>query len=262
MGNLPSPAVWMLLVWGGLVSGFLNGWLGLGGMSVFLPLLIWVFHDSFTARNALVGSALMNAFATMVVMGLASWRAHHVQENIRYPHVLPVASGSLLGTAAGFSIAAATGLFGTMDVLFGIYLVVTGLHSIVQSPEPPSRKTRTAPLFTIGVGGGLLGSIVGFNGNSVFITLLRRRGLNIKEAVATGQISGILVSVVMILFLGLNFGFSRLSPPVIAPLSVAAIAGSHFGAAIKMKLRMHHMKFAFAGVCSTTGLVLALKLTH
>lgn len=260
--ELPALLTWMLLVGGGLLSGLLNGCLGLGGMSVFLPVLIWIFRDAVPADGGLVPSALMNAFAAMVVMGLASWRSHHHQDNIRYPHLVPVASGSLLGTGIGFSAAAATGLFATMDVLFGIYLILAGIHSLMQGTESVPRETRTSGLLAIGIGGGFLGGIVGFNGNTVFIPLLRRSGLNIKEAIATGQVSGIVVALVMVLLLGATFGFNRLNASIFVPLSIAAIAGSHVGAAIKKRVGMNHMKFAFAGACSTAGLVLALKLTH
>lgn len=258
----PHAELWWILILGGAFSGLLNGWLGLGGMSVFVPLLIWIFHGAVADHATLIPTVLINAFLPVVFIGAASWAVHHGQRNVRYVHVAPVALGAVAGTALGFSIAKVFGLLASMDVLFGVYLIAVGISSIWLRVESEHIEPNRARLVGIGIVGGTMGGLIGFNGNSVFIPSLRGCGLNVKEAIATGQIIGILVALLMTSGLGLMYGFERIDLSIGIGLSVAGIVGSYMGAWVKTFLSCKNMNFALVAAYLAAGLVLVSKIMH
>ena len=253
---------WLLLVAGGVVSGLLNGCLGLGGMSVYMPLLIWLFKVPGQEGALLLSTVLINAFCVMWAGGLITWLYHHQQANVHYPCVERVGVGAVLGACGGYPLALALGLIDNVDLLFGAYLVAIGIVSYVQSPSPQVAMATGRRLFAVGASGGFLGSLVGFNGNSVFIPLLRHCGLNIKEAIATGQLIGMVVAAVMVMLLGATYGFGRIQGLVCLTLGLGGLAGSHLGARLKRSLSQRHVRSALTLSYVGAGLVLLLRLGH
>jgi uncharacterized membrane protein YfcA len=246
----------------GVFAGILSGFLGLGGMSVYVPLLIWTLHTGLPDHTQLISAVLLNSFSVVVIVGLASWFSHHSHGTIRYRKVPVLSSGAALGTIFGYSMAIVTGLFASMDLLFGFYLIAIGLFSLLQNVEsathPPSRRG----ILGIGLAGGTVGGFVGFNGNSVFIPLLRNNGLNVKESMATGQLIGLTVSALMVSLIGLTFGFQNFRGDICSALAIGGFGGSYFGARLKRAFSFRHMNLALVASCWTSGGLLLLRLGH
>ena len=80
----------------GALAGFLNGWLGLGGMSVIVPALI---HAGLT-----VPDAFANAFAVTAINSAVAWLTFHRRGYVDYRRavalVLPAVPASILAFSA------------------------------------------------------------------------------------------------------------------------------------------------------------------
>ena len=253
---------WLFLTASGIFAGILSGFLGLGGMSVYVPLLIWMLHPFFPNHAALISAVLINSFIVVVIVGLASWASHHRHGTIRYRTLPPLSVGASLGTVFGYSMAIATGLFASMDLLFGFYLLAVGSISLIQKMEGISRPTTHSGLFGMGLASGTVGGFIGFNGNSVLIPLLRTNGLNVKESMATGQLIGLIVSAMMVIMIGFTFGFRDIHVGLCSALAIGGFIGSYLGANIKQKASFRYTNMAFAASCWAAGGVLLLRFTH
>jgi len=117
-------------------------------------------------------------------------------------------------------------------------------------------------IFGIGLAGGVVGGFVGFNGNSVFIPLLRNNGLNVKESMATGQLIGLTVSALMVSLIGMTFGFQNIHWDICSALALGGFGGSYFGACLKRKFSFSHMNLALVASCWSAGGLLLLRLGH
>jgi uncharacterized membrane protein YfcA len=259
---MDSYQFWLALIASGVFAGILSGFLGLGGMSVYVPLLIWILHPGVPDHTLLISAVLINSFCVVVIVGLASWFSHHKQGTIHYRKLPVLSSGAALGTIFGYSMAIVTGLFASMDLLFGFYLMAVGLLSLLQKVESATHRHSPGSIFGIGLAGGMVGGFVGFNGNSVFIPLLRNNGLNVKESMATGQLTGLTVSALMASLVGLTFGYQNFHVGICSALAIGGFFGSYLGACFKRALSFSHMNLALVASCWIAGGFLLLRLGH
>ena len=262
MAAMETYQFWLVLLLSGVFAGVLSGFLGLGGMSVYVPLLIWILHPGVSDHNALIAAVLINSFSVVVIVGFASWASHHRHGTIHYGKMKRLCAGASAGTILGYSMAILTGLFASMDLLFGSYLLAIGLISLFQKVDGKSSQATHYGNFGIGMAGGTVGGFIGFNGNSVFIPLLRNNGLNVKESMATGQLVGLTVSTMMVILIGMTFGFNQMNASICTALVMGGFVGSYLGATIKRKSSFSHMNLALVASCWTAGSVLLLRLAH
>lgn len=259
---MDSYSYWLSLTTSGIFAGILSGFLGLGGMSVYVPLLIWMLHPFFPDHTALISAVLINSFIVVVIVGLASWASHHRHGNIQYRTLPRLGVGASLGTVFGYSMAIVTGLFSSMDLLFGFYLLAVGLVSLMQKMEGKPGPTAHSGIFGMGLASGTVGGFIGFNGNSVLIPLLRNNGLNVKQSMATGQLIGLIVSTMMVILIGSTSGFKDIHVGLCSALAIGGFVGSYLGAIIKQKASFQHTNMAFVASCWAAGGVLLLRWTH
>lgn len=252
----------LILLASGILAGILSGFLGLGGMSVYVPFLIWALHPEIPDHAQLMSAVLINSFCVVIIVGISSWLSHQGHGTIHYRKLPLLASGAVLGATLGYCLALKTGLFASMDLFFGTYLLGIGMLSLIQKVDGLGRSPT--PLGTLGIGlaGGTVGGFVGFNGNSVVIPLLRNNGLNVKESMATGQLVGLTVSTVMVILIAVNFGLDQMRYDVCAALAVCGFVGSYFGARLKKQVSLKFVNQALVASCLTTGAILVFRVTH
>jgi len=254
-----SYQIWLVLIVSGALAGFLNAFLGLGGMSIYVPLLIYILHTELGDRTQLISTVLINSFSVVVIVGLASWISDHSHKTIHYRKVPPLTSGATCGVIFGFSIAILTGLFGSMDLIFGFYLIAIGIFSLLQKIESAPNMYSYRNLFGIGLAGGALGAFAGFAGNSVFIPLLRDNGLNIKESIATAQLIGLEVAALMVLLIGMTFSFHNIHAGACIALAISGFGGSYLGGRLKKLISGSYINLALVISYWITGGLLVYR---
>jgi len=174
----------------GALTGFLAGYLGIGGGLVMVPALTWLFsRDAATADHA-VHLAVATSLSTMLVTSLSSIIAHHRHRAVLWRTVRRFTPGLLLGAATGAWLAdrLATRQLG---MVFGAYALLTGLQLMLRSG---SQGHRALPGW-VGhglVSGviGLISSMVGIGGGSMTVPWLMWHGIRAQTAVATAAACG------------------------------------------------------------------------
>ncbi len=245
-----------LLFAAGCFSGVLSGLLGLGGMSVYIPVLLWIFQPLYLRHQDLNGAVLANAFFVVVLVSLVSSVAHHRQSSIQYAKVPPLAMGAAMGAVAGFVLSQQLGLLAFMDVLFGAYLLVLAGVSWFQPLNGASGYGSNARFLGVGFLSGALGGFVGFNGNTVSIPLLRKCGLSLRHSMATGNLAGLVVSMVLLYLVVSKIGLPQISPPVCAALALGGCLGSPLGARINSRITQSRLNLGFSLACIGAGLTI------
>jgi uncharacterized membrane protein YfcA len=245
----------ILLLGAGCAAGLLNGWLGLGGMSVFVPLLLALSasHGHFGDGANTLAWVIANGLGVSMLNGLISWTRYHRFKTVRYDCLPGSSLGAIIGAASSFAIAITLGVIAHSEKMFAAYLVLMGLFlpflgRVRSLSYDPSFRTQVI----VGAVGGSLAGLIGFNGNSVFTPMLRQIGLCQKSSIATAQVLGVMVSATAVLVFGLIFGWSIFDPRVLLMLALSSSVTTVLGASIKK--RQHQLPLE---TCVATAYVMA-----
>lgn len=122
--------MWWGLVLLGLAAGILSGALGLGSGLILIPIMVLLFGF---AQKSAQGTAL----AVMVPMALLGafryWKNPQIEINLAVVGL--IAAGALVGVIIGTELAGRLpGL--TLRKVFGVYLLIIGLKTLIASPRP------------------------------------------------------------------------------------------------------------------------------
>lgn len=255
----------LILLASGALAGLVNGWLGLGGMSVFVPFLIHLYGSA--GEPDLMAKVLANAFVVTLINGLVAWVRYHRHDVVDYAAVRRLGIGTLIG--AGFAFSAAIWLHFTAgaDKLLGGYLVATGCFvALVSQKEDGANFGYThRQCVQLGLAGGIVSGLIGFNGNSFFAPFFRHGGLSIKHSVATAQVMGVLVSMVAVTafaLYGVQQTRSLFDGPTILSLSASSAVFNLWGTSIKHRMSGRSLTVWLVAAYLTAGLVLCLGIAH
>ena len=184
------PVIWLAYALIGIFSGFMAGYLGIGGGLILVPALSWVFsHDPATANMA-VQMAVATSLASMLFSSLSSVLAHHHRRAILWALVKRFTPGLMLGALAGSFVAdslSSTALgkvFGCFALLIGLQMLRGGVH-IGTRPLP-----GWLSLSGIGLGIGSVSSLLGIGGGSMTVPWLIWHGKRAQHAIATAAACG------------------------------------------------------------------------
>ena len=117
---------WLAYLVLGAFVGFFSGLLGIGGGSVMVPVLAFVFAANQFTPSSVLHLALGTAMATLVLTSVSSAITHHRHQAVNWTLVYKIAPGVLIGTFGGASIAGYLNL-GILSLLFTllIYFLAT-----------------------------------------------------------------------------------------------------------------------------------------
>ncbi len=180
----------------GSAAGVMAGLLGIGGGLIIVPALVWVFTRQGVDAGQLVHLAVGTSLATIVATSIASIRAHHRRNAVRWELFVQLTPGIMLGAWAG---AEAADLLSSLWLqrAFGCFALIVGLRMLLGIRESgrynlPARSGMT-------LGGVLIGgvsAVVGIGGGSLTVPFLTACRVHIREAVATSSACGLPIALV------------------------------------------------------------------
>jgi len=266
------------LLGAGLLSGFLGGFLGVGGGIVFVPLLTawFALHGSQSLMLAapdgtVVGSKVDDVlwvianslFLTLVSALSGSWKQHRMG-NFHWREVLLV---GLPGGISGLLTSALIARPGMYDrrsfALFFSLLMVPLLWRILRSGRSEGVKEMAGPvaarpLWLAGLASGVVSALSGLGGGVVVVPVLSGI-LNIPLKIATSVSLGsiVVMSVFHSLWYALAFptvtipgGWGMLYPPVILPLVLGILVAAPLGVQMHQSAPRWVIKFTLLLVFS------------
>lgn len=249
----------------GAVVGVLAGLLGIGGGLVIVPALVYLLLELGVEQNLAMPMALATSLATIILTATSASRAHHKNGNIPWHVARQLMVGIAIGAAVGALIAdnsssdALTKFFAVTVSLLAIYMM---LAVKVSGEQPLPSKTK---LLAIGLGTGILSSLMGIAGGSILVPVLTYYSLPVRHSIGVATICGVVVA----LFGTLTFvvaGIDQTGLPqwslgyVYLPALIGIVCTSVFFAPIGVKLAARLpvalLKKCFAGFL----LLVAIKM--
>lgn len=178
------PANWLLLAVGGLFSGILAGFLGIGGGTILVPLLVKLGYTPIQA----VATSSLAILITAISGSVQNWRMGYFNLKrvvfLGFPALITAQIGVYLANRIASSILLMA--FGIL-LLVNIYLVQ--LRKRLTTGVKPSQQQRFNPVLArIATGGaaGLLAGLFGVGGGVIMVPLqILLLGEPIKVAIQT-----------------------------------------------------------------------------
>ncbi|WP_306306024.1 sulfite exporter TauE/SafE family protein [Methylomonas koyamae] len=155
----------------GLLAGLAAGLFGIGGGTIIVPALVWLFQTQDFAPEQIMLSAVATSLATALLTSAASAHTHHQLGNIAWRRVSRLAP-SLLAGAAGGAVAADHISPDVLRWCFIAYLLFTGSGMLWPRQNKPMLQTSAYRLdYIAGFLIGGLSSILGIGGGTMTVPI-------------------------------------------------------------------------------------------
>lgn len=242
----------------GLIGGFLAGLLGIGGGVIFVPIMVLLFTAQGMPLDLITHMAIATTMATVLFTALSSVRVHHQYQAVEWPLFWAISPGVLLGTLLGgkiFSLLHA----GSLTLLFAGFVGFASWQMLSDRKKNISSSQHALPgnftLASVGVGIGLISSLVGVGGGFIFVAFFSWCHLPIRRAVATSAALSIPVTAFATLnniFYGYGLpglpsgtlGYVYL--PALVCVATASVLAAPFGVRLVHKIDANRLKRIFS----------------
>lgn len=169
MTDTTKKVLWILSL--GILTGFYQGLLGLGGGIVIIPVL--VLFLKFGQKEA-QGAALWYIVPTSIIAGALYFQSPELDIHIKY--VLALITGSLLGVATGFNILKRIRPI-VLKQIFAVALVLLAMAMLFTKKVTPegifeTEKSLLGLCIAGGYVAGFLSSLLGVGGGVIVIPML------------------------------------------------------------------------------------------
>ena len=250
----------------GAFAGFFAGMLGIGGGLVLVPALTLMFaaQGQFPTGETL-HMALGTSMASIIFTAIASIRTHHNHRAILWDVVKTITPGILLGTGLGTLFASSVPAR-PLAVFFTFFVCFVALQMALNlKPKPTRELPGSLGIAGVGMGIGVLSSLVAIGGGSLTVPFLTWCNVRVQSAIGTSAAVGLPIALGGTLGYVFNgwgqtglpagsLGYVYL--PVLAILVMATIVTAPFGARLAHRLPVATLKRLFAGIL----IVLAAKM--
>ena len=250
----------------GAFAGFFAGMLGIGGGLVLVPVLTLMFaaQAQFPPGETL-HMALGTSMASIIFTALASIRTHHRHGAILWDVVKTITPGILAGTALG-TLFAANVPARPLAVFFTFFVCLVAVQMALNlKPKSTRELPGRAGVAGVGLGIGILSSLVAIGGGSLTVPFLTWCNVRIQNAIGTSAAVGLPIALggtLGYIFNGWSnpglpagsLGYVYL--PALAILVVATMMTAPSGARMAHRLPVATLKRIFAALL----IVLASKM--
>lgn len=242
----------------GAFAGFFAGMLGIGGGLVLVPVLTLMFaaQAQFPPGETL-HMALGTSMASIIFTALASIRTHHRHGAILWDVVKTITPGILAGTALG-TLFAVNVPARPLAVFFTFFVCLVAVQMALNlKPKSTRELPGSAGVAGVGLGIGILSSLVAIGGGSLTVPFLTWCNVRIQRAIGTSAAVGLPIALggtLGYIFNGWgnpglpagSLGYVYL--PALAILVVATMVTAPFGARMAHRLPVATLKRIFAGL--------------
>lgn len=247
----------------GCFAGFVAGLFGVGGGLTLVPVLSMLFAAQQFPDRHLMHLALGTSMATIVFTSVASMRAHHRHDAVRWDVVRSMAPGLLAGTLSGSLVAGAVPTR-PLAIAFTVITYYASLQMLLDFKPKASRQLPGPPvLFGVGALIGVVSSLVAAGGGFLSIPFMLWCNVRLHHAVGTSSALGLPIAAAgAIGYLaagwhadglpGPSAGFVYI--PALVGIVVATMLVAPMGARFAHRLPVNKLKRAF-------GVFLALLAT-
>tara|TARA_B100001175_G_scaffold65307_1_gene53434 strand:+ start:209 stop:1015 length:807 start_codon:yes stop_codon:yes gene_type:complete len=180
----------------GACTGLLAGMFGIGGGSILVPSLIFIFYNMGFESSMIVLMAIGTSLASIFFSAISSALSHHNKSSVEWSLVVPLSVGMTLGAVIGAGYAA-TLSNDNLKWIITIFLIVIGIEMIIGFTQTLAKKDKDmislsksiVPFHGSWI--GFLSSIIGIGGGSFTTPLMIAGGYNIRKGIGTAAACGV-----------------------------------------------------------------------
>ena len=252
--------LYMLL---GAGAGTLAGLFGVGGGLIIVPVLIFSFTLQGMSVEVMTHLAVGTSLATIVFTSINSVLAHHKRGAVRWPIVMWLSGGIILGSFLG-GITAAFIPGRELQVIIGVFALLMSAQMATGWRPKGAASTLGHTLLSIaGVIIGWASAIFGIGGGSLTVPFLTWRGVEMKQAVASAAAVGLPLAISGTLsFMWMGWQHDALPDwsvgyvylPALIGIASTSMIFARVGAALAHKLDPVMLKRLFAVLLLCVGL--------
>lgn len=245
----------LVLLLMGTGGGFAAGLLGVGGGMVLVPFITMIFTAQGFPPEVVVHMAIATSLATILFTSLSSVRAHHLHGAVRWPIVLLLAPGIVLGSWIGPWIGKQLNT-SLLALVFGLFVAFSATQMILNRKPSPARDLPKAPgMFGAGALIGTVSGLVGAGGGFLSVPFMSWCNVKMHNAVATSAALGFPIALAGTLS-NIYWGWSEpglpayslgyIYLPALVVISVASVTMAPVGARAAHKMPVAKLKQIFA----------------
>lgn len=251
----------------GAFVGTLAGMLGVGGGIIMVPALIYLLPVLGVGQVVVSQMAVGTSLACICIISITSARAHSRRGGVRWPLVLAMAPGLVVGALIGAWVAHFLSSL-MLQRIVGLAAVLLAVKMFAGGQPAGHRDVPgTAALATVGTFIGSLSSLIGIGGGSLTVPYLSWCNVEIKQAVGTSAACGMAIAwsgVAGFIVAGwgeagtgmANIGYVSL--PAFAAITAASIVCVPLGTALAYRLPARALKRVFALLLLVVGVKMLL----
>ena len=243
----------------GTCTGLLAGMFGIGGGSILVPSLIFIFYGMGFEGSVIVLMAIGTSLASIFFSAISSALTHHNKRSVEWQLVIPLSLGMILGALVGAGYAASLSSE-NLKWIITIFLIFVGIEMIAGFTKTLGDKdNRFIPLskFLTPIHGswiGFLSSIIGIGGGSFTTPLMIAGGYNIRKGIGTAAACGVPIAAagaIGYMYYGqtdtnLPIGaFGYVFWPAVLCISFASVFSAKLGANLSHSISEQTLKISF-----------------
>ena len=244
----------------GAITGLLAGMFGIGGGSILVPSLIFIFYRMGFDSSIIFLLAIGTSLASIFFSAISSALSHHKKRSVEWSLVTPLSMGMIFGAVIGAGYAA-TLSSENLKWIITIFLILIGIEMIsgfTQDLVKKDQKLISLSKFVSPFHGswiGFLSSLIGIGGGSFTTPLMIAGGYNIRNGIGTAAACGIPIAAAGTIgyayFGQTSFGilpsgaFGFVFWPAVISISIASIITAKIGANISHSVSEKNLKRSF-----------------
>lgn len=179
----------------GAAVGLFGGMFGIGGGTLLVPVLLFLFDAQHFPAEYALHLALGTSMANIVFTALASARKHHQHGAVNWRVVRGMTPGILLGTALGAAFASAISAR-FLGAIFAFFVLLAATQILLEVRPHASRQLPGyAGLTLTGVFTGWLSTLVSIGGGTIVVPFLLWCNVPVRHAIGTSAAIGFPVAV-------------------------------------------------------------------
>ena len=258
----------------GVCTGLLAGMFGIGGGSILVPSLIFIFYGMDFDSSIVVLMAIGTSLASILFSAISSALSHNNKKSVEWSLVTPLSMGMILGALVGAGYAA-TLSNNNLKWIITIFLVVIGIEMISGFTQSLAKKDKgmislAKPFVPLhGSWIGFLSSIIGIGGGSFTTPLMIAGGYNIRKGIGTAAACGVPIAAAGAIGY-MHYGQTANANlpigaigyvfwPAVITISLASIFTAKLGANISHSISEKALKVSFGAFLIMIGIMVVIN---
>jgi uncharacterized membrane protein YfcA len=174
----------------GAIVGLLGGLLGIGGGTILVPVLLFMFEAQHFPPQHAMHLALGTSMATILFTSISSMLKHHQHGAVNWRVVRDITPGILIGAALGTTFASQISAH-SLGIFFVLFMYIVSAQILFDLQPNASRELPGKMGMTmVGTFTGWLCSLVSIGGGAVIVPFLIWCNVSLRHAIGTSAAIG------------------------------------------------------------------------